>query len=61
MSSKASRRGRFFGRRRAKPIEMLPIENEPRAWDPRMSAEDWLRFHEIADSDDDMQPLENSR
>jgi hypothetical protein len=59
MSSKASRRGRFMGRRRAKPIEMPMIEDEKQL-DLR-KREDWLRFMEIADPDDDMQPLENSR
>jgi hypothetical protein len=43
--SKASNRGRFFGRKRARPIEAAekPMQEE-QAPDPRMSAREWAEW-----------------
>jgi hypothetical protein len=47
MSRRKSNRGRFFGRRRAKPVDVRAVIDEPRAWDPRVSLEDWLTYIEL--------------
>jgi hypothetical protein len=43
MSGKAARRGRFFGRRRPKAIQ-VEIPEEQRIIDPARSREDWERW-----------------
>jgi hypothetical protein len=46
MSSRGSRKGRFFRRRKAKPLEPEASE-ELRALDPRTSLDDWLEYMEL--------------
>jgi hypothetical protein len=59
MSRKKSNRGRFFGRRRAKVVDVRVAIDEPRALEPRHSLDDWLAFIEIVRAQ--REQLEESR
>jgi hypothetical protein len=60
MSRSKSNRGRFFGRRRAKLVEMpVASEDESQAWDPSRSLEDWLAYIDLVRAE--REQLEDSR
>jgi hypothetical protein len=54
MTGKASRRGRFFGRRRPKAIA-VDISEEQRAIDPARSIQDWIEWLMIVRPDEQAQ------